>query len=311
MSVITLENTVVTPLTKVRQQRLDVQLRQLEFHALLHRKLDLDLLFECLMIEGQSFIAFDGLRYRAGDRGTDIHLGATRPYLQHFELKLGERGLGEVILMRGRAFTPREERDAERLVESLVYPLDNALEHHEAVLFTMRDDETGLGNQRAIELQLPRELRLSRRVGQPLAVLRVTVDHLEAVGEHHGAEAGIQAWNSVAATLSARLRGSDLLFRTEENVFTLLLGDTTLDGALALGQRLRREVDRCVTHENVQFVLTMSAGVTIAGGKDDVESLLARADQALDEARLQGRNQVRALEPPDTDCGFDDDPTAA
>ena len=212
MSVTYLEQpAVVTSLTEVRQQRLDVQLRQLEFHALLHRKLDLELLLECLLSEGQGFVAFDGLLYRAADRGSDIHLGASRSHTQHFELKLGERSLGEVVLMRGRPFTSREERDAEKLVESLVYPLDNALEHHEALMRTMSDAATGLPNAKALELQLPRELRLARRCGQPLTVLRVSIERLELIGEHHGRELELQAWNSVATALSARLRRSDLL----------------------------------------------------------------------------------------------------
>lgn len=317
MSVSNLEHTaddhpVVTSLSQVRQQRLDVQLRQLEFHALLHRKLDLELLFDCLLAEGQSFVAFDGVRYRAGDRGADVHVGTARPHTQHFELKLGERSLGEVILMRARAFTAREERDAERLVESLVYPLDNALEHHSALLRTMTDAATGLGNQRALELQLPRELRLARRVGQSLAVLRITVDYLESISEHHGTDVGAQAWHAVAETLAARLRGSDLIFRTDDDVFCLVLGDTSLEGALALAERLRREVDRCVTHENVQFVLTTSAGVTVAGPDDTPESLVARADRALADARLHGRNQVRGIDAPEDPAGPDgDDPSAA
>ena len=317
MSVINLEHAargrpVVTSLSDVRQQRLDVQLRQLEFHALLHRKLDLEMLFDCLLAEGQSFVAFDGVRFRAGDRGADVQLGATRPHTQHFELKLGERNLGEVILMRSRAFTAREERDAERLVESLVYPLDNALEHHAALLRTMTDPTTGLGNQRALEMQLPRELRLARRVGRDLAVLRITVDHLESISEHHGPEVGMQAWHAVAETLSARLRGSDLIFRTDDDVFCLVLGDTCLDGALALAERLRREVDRCVVHDNVQFVLTTSAGITTAGPADTPESVLARADRALADARLHGRNQVRGVAAPDAPVGPDgDDPSAA
>jgi len=309
MAVSTLENTVVTSLAHVRQQRLDVQLRQLEFHALLHRKLDLELLFDCLLAEGQSFVAFDGVRYRAADRGADVHLGTARSHTQHFELKLGERSLGEVILMRGRAFTAREERDAERLVESLVYPLDNALEHHSALLRTMTDPATGLGNECALELQLPREMRLARRTGRPLAVLRITVDYLESISEHHGSAVGEQAWHSVAETLAARLRGSDLLFRTDDDVFCLVLGDTSLDGALALAERLRREVDRCVTLENVQFVLTTSAGVTVAGEEDTPESVVARADRALADARINGRNQVLGIDAP-TASG-DDDPTAA
>ena len=304
------QSAVVTSLTKVRQQRLDVQLRQLEFHALLHRKLDLDLLFECLLSEGQGFVAFDGVLYRAADRGSDVFLGASRQHCQHFELKLGERSLGEVILMRGRPFTTREERDAERLVESLVYPLDNALEHHAALLRTMTDATTGLGNARALALQLPRELRLARRCGRPLSLLRVRVDQLESIGEHHGEEVGTQAWHAVAETLSSHLRRSDLIFRDADDVFCIVLGDTPLDGALALAERLRREVDRCVSHENVRFVLTASAGVTVVGESDTAESLLARAEEALVAARRAGRDQVFGIDAPGAD-GAPDDPTAA
>ena len=309
MSVSTpVQPTVVTSLTEVRQQRLDVQLRQLEFHALLHRKLDVELLLECLFSEGQGFVAFDGLYFRAAERGCDVHLGSTRQYTQHFELKLGERSLGEVILMRGRPFSRREERDSEKLVESLVYPLDNALEHHEALLRTMTDAATGLGNAAALATQLPRELRLARRCGQPLTLLRVTIDRLESIGEHHGIKVEAQAWHSVAGALSARLRRSDLIFRTGEDAFCIVLGDTALEGASILAHRLRHEVDRCVTHGNIQFVLTTSLGVTEAGAEDTPESLMARAEEALNAARVGSREQVCALPAPDAP---DDDPTAA
>jgi len=56
MPVMNIDQSVVTSQDAMREQRLDVQLRQLEFNALLHRKLDLDLLFECLLTEGQHLI---------------------------------------------------------------------------------------------------------------------------------------------------------------------------------------------------------------------------------------------------------------
>ncbi len=82
---------VITSSDTLREQRLDVQLRQLEFNALLHRKLDLERLFECLLTEGQSFVNFDGLQYLAAERGMNIMLGFTRQHRQRFELKLGDR----------------------------------------------------------------------------------------------------------------------------------------------------------------------------------------------------------------------------
>lgn len=311
MAVLSADRTVVTSLSNVRRQRFDVQLRQLEFHALLHRKLELDSLFECLMSEGQAFVAFDGLQFVANHRGEDILLGDIRQHRQRFELRLGERALGEIVLMRGKPFTPREERDAERLVESLVYPLDNALAHHDALQAAMTDGTTGFRNQACLERQLPREIRLSRRAARPLSLLLLTVDYLESISEHHGADVGEQAWTAVAETVNAVLRRSDLVFRTNGDAFCILLSDTPLDGALALADRLRSKVDRCVAEDNVQYVLTASGGVTELSEADSPESLLARAEQALRRARQGGRNRVRWIAAQNPDTSPDDEPTAA
>ena len=307
MPVTNIDQSVVASKDVMREQRLDVQLRQLEFNALLHRKLDLDLLFECLLTEGQTFVAFDGLQYIASEAGHDLLLGASRQHRQRFELKLGDRSLGEVILMRGKKFSSREERDAERLVESLVYPLDNALHHYSAVLRAMTDGATGLRNQTALDKQLPREIRLVRRIEEPLSLLLVSVDYLESISEHHGSDVGEQAWQSVSEALTMRLRQTDYIFRTEDDCFCIVLTQTPLDGAIALAERLRQKVDRCVSYDNVQFVLTASAGVTELGISDDADTLINRARDALKSARTVGRNQVCSMPAPEASGG----PTAA
>lgn len=309
MSVVGARQNEVTSHSTLRQQRLDVQLRQLEFHALLHRKLDLERLFECLLTEGQAFVQFDGIQFLADSRGADIMLGFVRTHRQRFELRLGERMLGEITLMRARKFTARDEREAERLVESLIYPLDNALEHFSVLVKTMTDDATGLRNQRALDEQLPREIRLVRRVEQPLSLMLISVDHLESISEDHGAQVGEQAWHSVAQTLAARLRQSDLIFRTEDDAFCIVLNQTALHGATILAERLLSDVDRCVSYDNVQFVLTASAGLTELAEDDDALSLLARANEALSKACESGSNQVTVMVPEASEGS--DDPTAA
>jgi diguanylate cyclase (GGDEF)-like protein len=309
MVALTAKQSPVTSQDALRHQRLDVQLRQLEFNALLHRKLDLERLFECLLVEGQGFVSFDGLQFLAAERGADMLLGFNRQHRQRFELKLGECVLGEVTLMRSRVFNAREERDAERMVESLVYPLDNALEHHKALMQSMTDTATGLRNQRALDELLPREIRLVRRVVQPLAVILMSVDYLESISKNHGMAVGEQAWHTVAETLGRRLRQSDLIFRTDDDAFCIVLNQTNIEGAMVLANRLRQEVDRCVSFDNVQFVLTASAGVTELSISDDAKHLLARAREALEQARRSGRNQVRAITPRDPADG--NDPSAA
>jgi len=186
----------------------------------------------------------------------------------------------------------------------LVYPLDNALEHYSALLLSMTDKATGVHNQRAIDQQLPREIRFARRSEQPLSLMLLTVDYLESISEHHGTEVGRQAWQSVAEALSERLRQSDIIFRTENDEFLVILNHTDIDGALALTDRLRRQVDRCVSYDNVQFMLTASAGVTELDEDDDPKGLLDRARKALSLARQSGRNQVMAL-PADSPDGGD------
>lgn len=309
MPIISIEHSVVTPLAAVKQQRLDIQLKQLEFHALLHRKLELERLFECFFTEGQAFVTFDGLQFLAGERGQDVLIGDVRQHHQRFELKLGECSLGDIVLMRSKPFNAREERDTTRLVESLVYPLDNALEHYVALLQSMTDKTTGLQNQIALEQQLPQEIRFARRVEQPLAVLLITVDYLESISEHHGTRVGDEAWQSVADALSELLRQGDAIFRTEHDQFLVLLNHTDLHGAEALADRLRKNVDRCVRYDNVQFVLTMSAGVTELDDSDTPERLLDRVGEALSQARRAGRNQIYSL-PAKSPTG-EDDPSVA
>ncbi len=301
----------VTSISAVREQRLDVQLRQLEFSAHLHRKLDLEHLFDALMAEGQAFVNFDGLFFHAADRGNDLLVGEVRQYSQRFEMKLGARTLGEIELMRGKPFSSREERQAERLTESLVYPLDNALTHHEALMLAMIDGPTGLRNMECLEQQLPREVRSARRSGLPLSVVLFSVDYLESISEHHGSAVGEQAWRDVAETLGESLRRSDLVFRSDGDAFCVTLPDTDLDEAVALANRLREKVDRCVTLDNVQFVLTASAGVSMMMERDDANTLLGRARDALSLARRGGRNRVRSLHEEELSFDPDDGPAAA
>ncbi len=307
MATVSADQSVVTSLASVKEQRLDLQLRQLEFHALLHRKLDLELLMESFMSEAQAFVRFDGLQYLADDRGRDILVGDVRQHRQHFAVCLGGKSLGDIHFMRSKAFTAREKRDTHRLIESLIYPLENALEHHSALLASMTDRASGVHNQLALEQQLPREIRLARRAEQPLAIMLMTVDYLESISEHHGTSVGEQAWQSVADALTGQLRQSDIIFRTELDEFLILLSHTDLDGALALSNRLRQQVDRAVSYDNVQFVLTASAGITELDEADDAAAFVQRARQALSDARQAGRNQINAL-PAASPDGGDDSP---
>lgn len=310
MSFLSERQSAVSPPAALRQQRLDVQLRQLEFHALLHRKLDLERLFECLLVEGQSFVQFDGIHFLAESVAVDILLGYTRQHRQSFELRLGERVLGELVLMRASKFSSREERESERLATSLVYPLDNALKHHALSLQAMTDPTTGLRNQRSLEDQLQREIRLAERAEQTLSTMLVSVDHIDSMLAEHGHEVTHDAWLSLAETVRKRLRQSDQIFKTDTDAFCIVLSQTPMDGAVVLAERLLAELDRCISYDNIQLVLTANIGITELGASDNASVLLQRTYDALDLAREAGPKQLKALFPTDP-VDNDNDPSVA
>jgi len=285
----------VTSFAAVKRQQLDVQLKQLEFHALLHRKLDLVHLFESFLTGGQVFLPFDGLEFVAGDRGCDVLVGDQRQHRLRFDIALGGDALGQLALLRSKAFTTREARLASRLMETLRYPLENALAHHDALMLSMTDSETGLYNRKALDLELPREMRLARRSEQPLAMMVIEVDYFESITEHHGSSVAANAWQAVSVALRDQLRRSDRLFRGDNDQFVVLLNMTDIDDAMLVAHRLQKTVASSVADENVSCVLSASCGITELDGNDDPERFLKRANKALSKARRHGRNQLKSL----------------
>nr|MBX2824506.1 diguanylate cyclase [Gammaproteobacteria bacterium] len=180
----------VTSHESLKQQRMEHQLRVLELTDMLHRKLDLMLLLECFFIESQSFIKYDGLQYQQPDRVPPTLMGSRRQHVIRFELALGDESLGEVTFYRARRFSPREDREFERLIAHICYPLSNALDYQAAIQATLVDDLTGLNNRLAFDQSLPREIVLAQRNETPMSLLLLDVDHFQQIKDTHGDAVG-------------------------------------------------------------------------------------------------------------------------
>ena len=300
----------VTSFSTVKRQQLDVQLKQLEFHALLHRKLDLVHLFESFLIGGQIFLPFDGLEFVASERGCDVLVGDQRQHRLRYDLVLGGEHLGQIALLRSSSFDTREARVAARLVESVRYPLENALEHHTVLMKSLTDSDSGLYNAKALELDLPREMRTARRAEQPLTMMVIAVDYIESITEHHGMSIANAALSSIAAALGGQLRRGDRLYQVENDEFIALLNVTDTSDALVVAQRLQNTVALSVEDENVSCVLTASCGITDFDSNDDSERFIKRARKGLSKARRHGRNQIKVV-PAEYPIGTGFDPSVA
>ena len=151
------------------------------------------------------------------------------------------------------------------------------------VRLARRDALTGLAERAQFDEELDVEYRRARRSGQPLAVLLASLQGLPAYLERHGRAAADNALRHVAGLAQQALqRPADLVARHGDDVFALLLPDTTAAGAAALAQRLQQALAG-------ETELSLAIGIGLLTGEGDPA---AAADAALAAARAAGPGRV-------------------
>jgi two-component system cell cycle response regulator len=161
-----------------------------------------------------------------------------------------------------------------------------------ALEMALTDPLTGLYNQRYLLRHLRGMLGHSRP--QALALLMIDVDHFKAVNDDYGHAVGDQALCQLATLLRANTRVFDSVARYGGEEFVVVLPGTGREDALLAAERLRRAV------EAMQFEpepgrrrrLTVSVGIACASDGMSPEVLMHAADQALYQAKREGRNRV-------------------
>lgn len=160
------------------------------------------------------------------------------------------------------------------------------------------DAMTGIANRRRFDAALEREWRRCQRVGTPLSVLMIDVDHFKAYNDHCGHPQGDACLRQVARLLFETIgRPGDLVARYGGEEFICLLPDVGMAGALSVANKLSaalRHADIAHPRSPAGPRLTVSIGVATAkdlSGRP--ESLVAYADKLLYAAKAAGRNQVK------------------
>jgi diguanylate cyclase (GGDEF)-like protein len=163
---------------------------------------------------------------------------------------------------------------------------------------SVTDDLTGLYNRRYLMETLANELRRSRRLDHPCALLMADVDHFKEYNDAYGHLAGDDALKRIAAVLRETTRDVDCAARYGGEEFVVLMPETRASGAIETAQRIRT---RLATDELVGAKLSVSIGVAqFPEDGDAPEALLARADMALYRAKREGRDRVLRAPPPST-----------
>jgi diguanylate cyclase len=149
------------------------------------------------------------------------------------------------------------------------------------------------GLERAFEAEAARAA-LAVAAGEPgLAVGLIDIDNFKKLNDRLGHAAGDVALRSLAAAVQERLRPVDHLARFGGEEFVVLLPATPLDDAQQALTRLQRSLSSSLfLHEGEEVFVTFSAGVTTWRDGEALEAALARADEALYEAKRTGKNRT-------------------
>jgi len=161
---------------------------------------------------------------------------------------------------------------------------------------SIRDVLTGVHNRRHLLDMLEREIARATRLGTPLSVCMIDMDHFKDINDSHGHAAGDAVLRHFAGLASDGLRAVDVFGRFGGEEFMLILPDTAATGAAAVAERLRARIEQCsFPGLPAQRRVTVTIGIAAHAKGEDGEALTARADGALYRGKHAGRNRVVVL----------------
>lgn len=176
--------------------------------------------------------------------------------------------------------------EVERLKEDLLHA------RREAYIDTL----TGLTNRRAFDKDLKSLVEDAERDGVSFCLVLLDIDHFKKINDEHGHLIGDRVLTQLGKQLSARTRSCDKVSRYGGEEFAILLPNTELGQAAQVAEHIRESVGRLNmrrTDNNVRLgAITASFGVAEYREGCTPSQLIARADAALYNAKLAGRNQV-------------------
>lgn len=161
------------------------------------------------------------------------------------------------------------------------------------------DPLTKLFNRRYFAEVSPQVFSLAKRDGEPLSVMMLDIDRFKKINDTYGHQNGDRVIETLAQIVTSIKRESDIACRYGGEEFILLLPKTSREGALKLAQRIRKTMESHTVAgdkgEKIQF--TVSVGVSQADYEKDgnIEAVIKRADDAMYQAKKEGRNRACAL----------------
>lgn len=150
------------------------------------------------------------------------------------------------------------------------------------------DELTGLMNRREVNLRAPELINRTKRYAHTTALLMVDIDHFKKINDSFGHLEGDRILKELGQRLQTFGRQTDLIARFGGEEFILLLPDTDVINSKLFAERLHK----LISEININNPITVSIGITMTDGNQNLHDLTKQADIALYEAKNNGRNRT-------------------
>jgi diguanylate cyclase (GGDEF)-like protein len=172
--------------------------------------------------------------------------------------------------------------------------LINALQAANARLrdLSQHDELTGLYNRRYVMARMDDELARRKRKLEPLTVAMVDLDGFKRVNDEEGHEAGDAVLKAVARALLSATRRADVVARYGGDEFLVLLPNTELEGARAVGARILDQARAAAREVCPVIPVAASIGITAVEVDDEPAEVVRRVDERLYAAKRAGGDRI-------------------
>ena len=179
--------------------------------------------------------------------------------------------------------------------------LRNILE--QTVDLSIKDGLTSIFNRRYFDIHIEQIINKSSKTAKPFCLLMIDIDDFKEVNDLYGHQAGDILLKLIASTLKTSVRVTDLVARYGGEEFVVSLNDTYIDQGILVAERIRQAIEvisfnyniSAANSLNVQIKKTISIGITEYKTGESSYDIINRADQALYQAKENGKNKVIKL----------------
>jgi len=193
---------------------------------------------------------------------------------------------------------PGQKKYHEEIISVISTLIAAVIENARLFQLATIDGLTGLYVRRYFDIRLQEEITRLKRMDSDLALIVFDIDHFKKINDTYGHQQGDIILRQVADIIQAAIRKDiDIPCRYGGEEFVLILPGTDLQGAIVLGERIRKHCEdfsfESLSGKNIK--VTISGGITAINSKSEIpkDDFFQLADKQLYKAKEDGRNRIR------------------